>query len=207
MKRPNTATNTLKPTIAAPMSPIGLRQRRERLTRPRRRVAVDHGAATTDPTSAPSAAATPAASSPGCSSPSGRMMLMRVPRRRRLSADGAGLRRRLAPLAARCLPGPYTHTVPSGPAPRATPEERAGRGLTRGVSFERDPRVEEAVEDVDDQVEEDERRREQHRRRLHERVVAVEDRLQEVPAHTGQAEDDLDDRRAAHQDADLEADD
>src|SRR5512132_773264 len=33
--------------------------------------------------------------------------LMRAPRRRRLPAGGAGLRRRLAPLRTRCSPGPY----------------------------------------------------------------------------------------------------
>src|SRR5829696_686141 len=54
------------------------------------------------------------------------LCVTRVPRRRRLPPGGAALRRRPTPLAARCSPGPHTHTVPSGPASRATPEERAG---------------------------------------------------------------------------------
>ena len=42
---------------------------------------------------------------------------------------------------------------------------------------------------------------------LDDRVVAVEDRVDERVADTRQAEDDLDDRRAAHQDPHLEPDD
>src|SRR3954454_9802360 len=100
MYGPKSATRMLRPTIAAPTSPIGFRHRRDSPSRRRDGIA-DHGAVTTEPTSAPSAAATPAASRPGCSSPSGRMMLM--------------------------------------------------------GSLQRDPRVEDAVQDVHHQVDEDER--------------------------------------------------
>ena len=41
--------------------------------------------------------------------------------------------------------------------------------------------------------------------RLHDRVVALEDRVQELVADAGQPEDDLGDRGAADQRADLEA--
>src|ERR687895_352369 len=73
----------------------------------------------------------------------GSLLLTRAPRRRRLPPGEAGLRRRLASLAARCSPGPYSHTVPSGPAPPARREERAGRSVEAGTSLmleERDPR-------------------------------------------------------------------
>src|SRR5262245_35095464 len=61
--------------------------------------------------------------------------LMRAPRRRQLPAGNAGLRRRLTSLAAPGSPGPYSNTVPSGRAPRATPEERAWAAeLTVNVS-------------------------------------------------------------------------
>src|SRR5665213_2127308 len=60
---------------------------------------------------------------------------MRVPRRRRLPPGGARLRR-LTPLRARRLPGPYPNTAPSGAAPAATPEEPAWDvGLKPGASY------------------------------------------------------------------------
>ena len=77
--------------------------------------------------------------------------------------------------------------------------ERLGASLL-GCSFLRDPRVEDAVEEVDEQVGEDEDERDQQRRRLDDRVVAAEDRLQQRVADPGQPEDDLDDRGAADQD-------
>src|SRR5262245_16641908 len=51
--------------------------------------------------------------------------VMRAPRRRRLPSGGAGLRRRLTPLASPGCPGPHSNTVPSRRAPRAAPERRA----------------------------------------------------------------------------------
>ena len=74
--------------------------------------------------------------------------------RQRLPAGGAGLRRRLTPLAARGSPSPYVHTILSGRAPRAPPREReqAPRYDARvtTVPLQRTPfaTIEEAVEDI-----------------------------------------------------------
>src|SRR5439155_19515727 len=56
-----------------------------------------------------------------------RLVAARAPGRHRLPPLAGALctRRRLTPLTAPCSPGPYGfHTVPSGPAPPAAPQER-----------------------------------------------------------------------------------
>src|SRR5581483_1910607 len=68
------------------------------------------------------------------------------------------------------------------------------------------PRVEPAVGQVDDQVRQDDRRREQQVEGLDHRVVAVLDRFEQVAAHTRQHEDLLEHDRAADQYRDLQAD-
>src|SRR5262245_33895374 len=50
-------------------------------------------------------------------------------------------------------------------------------GDLAGASSETDPRVEVRVHHVDQEVQQDEGAREQEHRRLHDRVVAIEDRL------------------------------
>ena len=90
---------------------------------------------------------------------------MPAPRRPRLPAGGAGLRRGLTPLAAPGSPGPCSSTVPSGRAPRATSEERAWRPRLTRRSF-RHPWVEPEVQEVGEQVEEDHGEGEEEERRL-----------------------------------------
>ena len=68
-------------------------------------------------------------------------------------------------------------------------------------------RVDEAVEEVDEQVHRDHDDGDQQRRVLDQRVVARADRLQQDVADAGEAVDRLDDRAAGDQRADLEADD
>src|SRR5207253_8585599 len=56
-------------------------------------------------------------------------LFTRAPRRRRLPAGGAGLRRRLTPLAARCSPAPYYSYCDL--RPRAASGARGTRDLPR----------------------------------------------------------------------------
>src|SRR5437899_289432 len=75
--------------------------------------------------------------------------LTRAPRRRRLPAGGAGLRRRLTPLAARCLPGPYYPYCSL--RPRTASGARGTRGqmrLTQGVSRQDEVDVAELVPEI-----------------------------------------------------------
>src|SRR5438445_13369890 len=62
-----------------------------------------------------------------------------------------------------------------------------------------DPRVEPRVGQIDEQVQRDQRRRDQHHVGLHDRIVAVEDRLYREPAPTRQREELLADRRPGPQ--------
>ena len=114
---------------------------------------------------------------------------------------------RVAPLAEEGQ-APPRHRLPGGRgvAGALGREHRLGSSPSRAHSCD-DPRVEDAVEDVHEQVGEDEGERDHQRHRLDDGVVAAEDRLQEHVADSGQPEDDLDDRGAADQHADLEADD
>src|SRR5438094_352918 len=70
-----------------------------------------------------------------------------------------------------------------------------------------DSRVEPGVKDVDHEVRQQVRDRDEEDRPLHQREVAVEDRLDRQAPHAGPAEDVLDDERAAEQGAELESDD
>src|SRR5262249_10910674 len=70
-----------------------------------------------------------------------------------------------------------------------------------------DPRVKPRVSQVDEEIQRDQSRRDEHDVGLHHRIVAVEDRLHREPAHAGQREDLLDDERPGQQDAELAADD
>src|SRR5213592_78933 len=75
---------------------------------------------------------------PGCERPVLRpSALMRAPRRQRLPAGGAGLRRRLAPLRTRCSPGPYCEVKPDA---RAKPAHPRG-GTASGASGALRPRA------------------------------------------------------------------
>ena len=78
-----------------------------------------------------------------------------------------------------------------------------GQPARPGVS--RRPRVEEAVEDVDDEVREDDDHREHHRDPHRHGVVAAGDRDHEIAADPGDPEDELDDERAGDQEAEQRA--
>src|SRR5436190_10274851 len=63
------------------------------------------------------------------------------------------------------------------------------------ASLVADPRVEPRVGEIDEQVQRDERRRHQHHVGLHDRIIAVQNRLDGEPAHSGEREDLLDHHR------------
>src|SRR5438128_11038978 len=67
-----------------------------------------------------------------------------------------------------------------------------------------DPRVEPGVKDVDHEVRQQVRDRDEEDGPLHQREVAVEDRLDREAPHAGPAEDGLDDARDAEKGAELE---
>src|SRR6185295_17196236 len=69
---------------------------------------------------------------------------------------------------------------------------------------ETDPRIDEPIEDVDEEIAEDEAHGDQQHDTLHERVVAGEDRVHHQAADAGQREDVLGDDGAADQRAELE---
>src|SRR5258706_6858098 len=80
---------------------------------------------------------------------------------------------------------------------------RSGRTGVRS-SLTADPRVEEPVREVDDQVDDDEGQREDQHRALQQDVVAREDRLHHQPAEPGPREHGLGEDGAAHELAGLE---
>src|SRR3989475_620017 len=84
---------------------------------------------------------------------------------------------------------------------------RRGAAAARAALAIADPRVEPGVKDVDHEVRQQVRDRDEEDCPLHQREVAVEDRLDREAPHAGPAEDGLDDERAAEQGAELESDD
>src|SRR5690606_28062110 len=68
-----------------------------------------------------------------------------------------------------------------------------------------DPRIEHGVEEVDGDVHEDVADGDERDQRLDGDVLPLADRLEDQGAEPRQREDDLDDQRAAHQRADVEA--
>src|SRR5581483_5481482 len=75
--------------------------------------------------------------------------------------------------------------------PAATVPGSATSGVAASVIA--DPRVDPGVEHVDEQVDDDEREREEHHGRLDHRIVALVDAVEERPAEPGQAVDLLGD--------------
>src|SRR5215475_12115583 len=69
------------------------------------------------------------------------------------------------------------------------------------VSLIPDPRVEPRVGKIDEQIQRDQRRRYQHHVGLHDRIVAVQDRLDGEPTHAREREDLLDHDCAGQQHA------
>src|SRR4030095_13785602 len=70
-----------------------------------------------------------------------------------------------------------------------------------------DARVKPRVGQIHDQVQRDQRRGDEHHVGLHDRIVAIEDRLDSKPPHPRQGEDRLHDDRAGEQRPELAADD
>src|SRR5262252_7117001 len=75
------------------------------------------------------------------------------------------------------------------------------------ISAQPDPRVQDRVRDVHDQVDDDEDDREEEDASLQHRVVTVEDRVLEPAADAGPREDGLGENGSREQEAGLEADD
>src|SRR4051794_5584399 len=129
---------------------------------------------------------------------------------------------RVSPITVRLetlLPEPDSPTMPSA-LPRWTSYETPStaftipssvskwtvrsRTLSRGSDIA-DARVDERVEDVDDQVRDDDEERPEEHRSLDHREVAVLDRVEGKPADPGDVEDALGEDRAAEQHADVDA--
>src|SRR6266545_3168569 len=92
---------------------------------------------------------------------------------------------------------------------RAAGPGRSTAGCSAAISAPRtvlDARVNQAVEQVHDEIDQHEQRRDQEYDRLHDRVIAARDRVQGEGADPGPGEDLLHDHRAAEQVPDLNAD-
>src|SRR5690625_1951227 len=104
-------------------------------------------------------------------------------------------------------------TSPTAP-PRCLSRRRstpAGRRLAVGgswvvTSLIADPRVDDRVQEVDEQVDDDELQREDEHQALHRGVIAGFDRLDEQPAEAVEVEHRFDYYRAGQQEAELQAD-
>src|SRR3954453_20472470 len=70
-----------------------------------------------------------------------------------------------------------------------------------------DPWIEEGIHDVHEQVHHDDGKRADQHRSLHDRQVALLDRIKGQTADTGDVEDGLGEDRAAEEDAEIEAED
>src|SRR5579883_97079 len=92
---------------------------------------------------------------------------------------------------------------PANPARISRPSSRTDR-VQRGIDSlltlaVLHPRIDDSVAEVDQRVDDDVAARHEQHRRLQDRVVAAEDRVDRVLAEAGNSEDLLDDQRAAEQ--------
>src|SRR6266571_6506483 len=83
----------------------------------------------------------------------------------------------------------------------------AGTTISAGLTAIADPRVEDAVQHVHEQVGEDHDDGDEHDEVLDDGIVAPEDRLDQEPRDAGQVEDGLRDDEAADEKRELDADD
>src|SRR3954469_22709808 len=129
---------------------------------------------------------------------------------------------RVSPITVRLetlLPEPDSPTIPSA-LPGSTSYEMPSTALTRPSSVSKctyrsrtlksgsgifHARVDEGVEDVDDQVRDDDEERADQDRSLDHRKIGVLDRVVREPADPRDVEDGLGEDRAAEQDADVDA--
>src|SRR5206468_3538095 len=93
---------------------------------------------------------------------------------------------------------PPTITAPPAASPRVR-RARLGAGSARA-----DARIEEAIEQVDAEVDHDEQHGRDEHGALHDRIVAIVDRLDREPSDAGPGEHGLGDDGAAKQGAELE---
>src|SRR3954463_4621197 len=128
---------------------------------------------------------------------------------------------RVSPITVRLetlLPEPDSPTMPSA-LPRCTSYETPSTAFTTPSSVSKwtvrsrtlrsgsgiaDARVDDGVEDVDDQVRDDDEERAEQHRALDHREVAVLDRVEREAADPGDVEDGLGEDRAAEQHADVD---
>src|SRR2546428_7208453 len=85
----------------------------------------------------------------------------------------------------------------------ATIRDHSERGTAAARLREADSRIEVAIKEIDRDVDCDEEQRDDEHGALHERVVALQDRVQQHPAHTRDGEDLLDHDGASEQIPDL----
>src|SRR5262245_55484376 len=126
------------------------------------------------------------------------------------ASQNATPRWRRRPRAQRGLPGvePIAGGSRSSDGSSSTPSPTTrSAASSSGCSAMADPRVEQHVQEVDDDVDHDEGDGDDQRAALHHHQVALEDRVDQQPAHAGQREQGLDDHRPADHGGDLETDD
>src|SRR5947207_948127 len=138
---------------------------------------------------------------------------MPISRTSAVSASRCRMKRRRAYAhwlrASTSRPYSYVSSVGSAGSPGCA-EISAPGGATASVgsrtlrSVIADPRIEDAVEDVCDQVEEDHHRRDDHQPRHHRIRVARRERVDEVEAHAVEREDRLRDDRPGEESAEID---
>ena len=129
-------------------------------------------------------------SRPSSSSPNG------CARRRRLETPRQLLRRRIV-----------GRRATARPAPRPAIASDDDRRRRRRIIIEADPRIEQPVGQIGEQVHQHVGDGDEQDAALHQRVVAEADRLDQQPADAGPREDRLGDDRAGQHRAELQADD
>src|SRR2546423_12633739 len=96
-----------------------------------------------------------------------------------------------------CFSGSYGASAGAAMAPTSASSRTMPPNAASFSSAVPDPRVDEAVEEINQQVGRDEAERDEHHNTLHERVVAREHRADHQPADSWQRADGLGDDGAA----------